>query len=134
MGATRVTAILAGLLLALSGPVSTAEAAPSAAPSAKNAAAYGHAAPTKTYCILKIRKRATASSGQLWAMHNRNGSCPGSRGYDTIRCWHSKCTGSVRGGTYRCKSGGARHATWLPVKYIHQRAWVPIKCGTYVLP
>lgn len=133
---TRSTALLAGILLVLIGPTGTAAAAPATPAPVSAKARGGYAAPTMLYCKLRVRKGATTSSRLLWTMHNRNGNCPGSHGYDTIKCWLHDCSGKIKGGSYACTTGGARHRTWLPVRYFstHQRVWVPIKCGNYVLP
>ncbi|MET9725110.1 hypothetical protein [Streptomyces zaomyceticus] len=126
MRALRFLALISGMLLALLGAAGTATAAP--------AAAGGYAAPTQVYCKLNVRANATTSSAIVRTLYNRNGSCAGSSGHDSIPCWISSCTGVITGSSYTCTTGGSSYNTWLPVNNGGTRAWVAIKCGTYVLP
>ncbi|RST19093.1 hypothetical protein E2C00_32475 [Streptomyces sp. WAC05374] len=91
-----------GIVLALVGAMGTAWAAPAAADTSVRAAAAagGHAAPTMVHCRLKVRAGATTSSSALRTLYNRNGSCPGSSGHDSIPCWLANCGGTIKCGTY----------------------------------
>ncbi|MFC8914762.1 hypothetical protein ACFT5C_03235 [Streptomyces sp. NPDC057116] len=136
MRVSRLLAFFSGIVLALVGSMGTASAAPAAADTSVRAAAAagGYAAPTMVYCQLKVRAGATTSSSALRTLYNRNGSCPGSSGHDSIPCWLANCGGTIQGGSYTCTTGGRSYSTWLPVNHRGTRAWVAIKCGTYVLP
>lgn len=135
MRTSRLLACTATMILGLAGAVSTANAASSTdTPTDRRAASFTHAAPTMTYCVLNVRASPSSSSTNLQTLHNRNGSCPGGSGYDTIPCWDTNCGGHVTGGTYTCSSGSAQHHTWTPVDHNGTKAWIAHACAGYQGP
>ncbi|MGG7608609.1 hypothetical protein ACQ5JZ_04130 [Streptomyces sp. ZG43] len=136
MRVARPLSLFAAVSIALAGAAGTSAAVPAApAPAPKAAAAgSGYAAPTMLHCKLNVRSGTRSSVTLLRTLHNRNGNCPGKGGHDSIPCWLNKCGGITVGGSYTCQSGGTSYKSWLPVKHKGKRAWVAIKCGTYVTP
>ncbi|ESQ07466.1 hypothetical protein B590_00494 [Streptomyces sp. PVA_94-07] len=139
MRVARPLSLFAAVSIALAGAAGTAAAVPAVpaapAPAPKAAAAgSGYAAPTMLHCKLNVRSGTRSSATLLRTLHNRNGNCPGKSGHDSIPCWLNKCGGITAGGSYTCQSGGTSYKSWLPVKHKGKRAWVAIKCGTYVTP
>ncbi|UYM25964.1 hypothetical protein NQP46_32700 [Streptomyces albus] len=135
MRVARPLSLFAAVSIALAGAAGTAAAVPAApAPAPKAAGRSGYAAPTMLHCKLNVRSGTRSSATLLRTLHNRNGNCPGKGGHDSIPCWLNKCGGITAGGSYTCQSGGTSYKSWLPVKHKGKRAWVAIKCGTYVTP
>ncbi|MEU9608490.1 hypothetical protein [Streptomyces sp. NPDC048057] len=140
MRITRLLTLFASVLLALVSAAGTATAVPAtatsaSAPAAKAApVASGYAAPTMVHCKLNVRSGTSSTSTLLRTLYNRNGSCPGDSGHDTIPCWIDNCGGITSGSSYTCQTGGQSYSSWLPVNHRGSRAWVAIRCGTYVIP
>ncbi|MFE7676153.1 hypothetical protein ACFU5N_28590 [Streptomyces albidoflavus] len=127
MRIARPLSLLATVSIALAGAAGTATAAPAPAPALQAVAAgSGYAAPTMLHCKLNVCSATKSSATVLRTLRNRNGNCPGKGGHDTIPCWLNKYGGTT--------AGGKSYKSWLPVKHQGKRAWVAIKCGTYVTP
>ncbi|MFD6833056.1 hypothetical protein [Streptomyces diastaticus] len=135
MRLARPLSLFAAVSIALAGAAATAAAAPASARASGTAAAgSGYAAPTMLHCKLNVRSGTKSSATVLRTLYNRNGNCPGKGGHDSVPCWLNKCGGITAGGSYTCQSGGKSYKSWLPVKHNGKRAWVAVKCGTYVTP